>query len=89
MVDSNERTFREHPLDRGHRRVELASGSSESQKLVIYWTRRKVYTLLKSNTRDEIGQSHVDTVTVAKGTRLSEERVRRAYVDDPYPSLRE
>jgi hypothetical protein len=46
------------------------------------WDRRKVYTWLKANTRDEIGHSHVDTVTVAKGTRLSEERVRRACMSD-------
>ena len=46
------------------------------------WDRRKVYRWLHSNTRDQPGESHVDTVTVAKGTRLPEERVRRACMSD-------
>jgi hypothetical protein len=46
------------------------------------WDRRKVYHWLHSNTRDQPGESHVDTVTVAKGTRLPEERVRRACISD-------
>jgi len=46
------------------------------------WDRRKVYRWLHSNTRDQTGESHVDTVTVAKGTRLPEERVRRACMSD-------
>ena len=44
--------------------------------------RRKVYHWLRSNTRDEPGESHADATTVAKGTRLSEERVRRACMSD-------
>lgn len=54
------------------------------------WDRRKVYTWLHSNTRDQIGESHVDTATVAKGTRLPEERVRpRVYVRQTHPSFPE
>src|SRR5437016_2498046 len=44
--------------------------------------RRTVYRWLRSQTRDEPGESHVDTPTVAKGTRLPEERVRRACMSD-------
>ena len=44
--------------------------------------RRRVYLWLQSNTRDEPGESHVDTITLAKGTRLPEERVRRACMSD-------
>lgn len=40
--------------------------------------RRRVHRWLRSNTRDEPGESHVDTGTLAKGTGLSEDRVRRA-----------
>ena len=40
--------------------------------------RRQVYSWLRSNTRDEPGESHVDMLTMVKGTGLSEERVRRA-----------
>jgi hypothetical protein len=40
--------------------------------------RRRVHRWLRSNTRDEPGESHVDTATPAKGTGLSEDRVRRA-----------
>jgi hypothetical protein len=46
------------------------------------WDRRKLYHWLRSNTRDEPGESHVDTLTIAKGTRLPEERVRRACMSD-------
>jgi hypothetical protein len=42
------------------------------------WDRRKVYRWLKSNTRDEPHESHVDLLTICKGTRLPEDRVRRA-----------
>jgi hypothetical protein len=45
--------------------------------------RRKVYKWLRANTRDEPGESHVTTETVAKGTRLPEERTRRACMSDP------
>jgi hypothetical protein len=45
--------------------------------------RRKVYRWLRSNTRDEPGESHVnDLRTVSKGTRLPEERVLRACMSD-------
>jgi len=44
--------------------------------------RRCVYRWLLSNTRDEPGESHVDTATLAKGTRLPEDRVRRACMSD-------
>jgi hypothetical protein len=44
--------------------------------------RRRVYMWLRSNTCDEPGESHVDTITLAKGTRLPEERVRRACMSD-------
>lgn len=44
--------------------------------------RRKVYSWLRSNTRDELGASHVDLRTLSKGTRLPEERVLRACVSD-------
>jgi hypothetical protein len=46
------------------------------------WDCRKVYRWLHSNTQDQPGKSHVDTATVAKGTRLPEERVRRACLSD-------
>jgi hypothetical protein len=44
--------------------------------------RRKVRRWLKLNTSDRPGRSHVDILTLAKGTRLSEERVRRACMTD-------
>jgi hypothetical protein len=44
--------------------------------------RPKVYEWLRENTRDYPGESHTDTATIAKGTRLSEERVRRACMTD-------
>jgi uncharacterized protein YneF (UPF0154 family) len=40
--------------------------------------RHKIYKWLKSNTKDEPGESHVDTITIAKGSKLSEDRVRNA-----------
>jgi hypothetical protein len=45
--------------------------------------RRKVHKWLQLNTRDEPGKSHVDTITLAKGTQLTEERVRKACMSDP------
>lgn len=44
--------------------------------------RKRVYRWLRSNTQDEPGQSHVDTVTLVKGTCLPEDRVRRACMSD-------
>jgi hypothetical protein len=44
--------------------------------------RRKVHLWLSSNTKDEPGESHVDTARLAKGTRLPEDRVRRACMSD-------
>jgi len=40
--------------------------------------RHKIYKWLKSNTKDEPGESHVDTITIAKGSKLPEDRVRSA-----------
>ena len=40
--------------------------------------RHKIYKWLKSNTKDEPGESHVDTITIAKKSKLSEDRVRNA-----------
>jgi hypothetical protein len=40
--------------------------------------RYKIHKWLKSNTKDEPGQSHIDTITIAKGTKLAEDRVRSA-----------
>ena len=45
--------------------------------------RRKVHKWLRTNTRDEPGESHVTTETLAKGTRLPEDRARRACMSDP------
>jgi hypothetical protein len=44
--------------------------------------RRIVYAWLQANTRDEPGESHTDTVTIAKGTGLPDDRVRRACMAD-------
>lgn len=44
--------------------------------------RREVLRWLRTNTRDEPGESHVDTATLAKGTRLVEDRVRRVCLSD-------
>ena len=44
--------------------------------------RKKVYEWLRLNTRDEPGQSHVDTITLGKGTQVTEERVRKACMSD-------
>lgn len=44
--------------------------------------RRKVYQWLRFNTRDEPGESHVDTPTIAKAIRVPEDRVRRACMSD-------
>jgi hypothetical protein len=45
--------------------------------------RRTVYKWLRTNTRDEPDKSHVTTETLAKGTRLTEDRIRRACMSDP------
>jgi len=42
------------------------------------WDRHKIYQWLKSNTVDEPGESHTDTMIIAKGTQLPEERVHSA-----------
>lgn len=44
--------------------------------------RWKVYRWLRTNTHDEPGESHLDTATLAKGTRLPEDRVRHACMSD-------
>jgi hypothetical protein len=44
--------------------------------------RRCVHQWLLSNTRDEPGESHVDTATLAKGARLPEDRVYRACMSE-------
>ena len=45
--------------------------------------RRKVHKWLRANTRDEPGESHVTIEALAKGTRLPEDRARRACMSDP------
>ncbi len=47
-----------------------------------YWDRRKVVRWLQNNTQNEPSKSHVDIVTIAKGARLSEARVRQACMTD-------
>lgn len=42
----------------------------------------KVYRWLKSNTRDEPNESHVDLRTICKGTRLPEDRAFRGCMSD-------
>ena len=42
------------------------------------WDRRKIYRWLKSNTHDKPYESHADIISIAKGTKLPEDRVRRA-----------
>jgi len=42
------------------------------------YDRHIIYKWLKSHTKDEPGESHVDTITIAKGSRLPENRVRSA-----------
>jgi hypothetical protein len=49
-------------------------------KGVFLFDRYKIYNWLKSNTKDEPGESHVDTITIAKGNKLSENRVRKACI---------
>jgi hypothetical protein len=44
--------------------------------------RSTIYAWLKANTRDEPGESHSDTVAIAKGTGLADDRVRRACMSD-------
>ena len=43
-----------------------------------FMDRYKVYRWLKSNTSDTPDKSHVDTIEIAKGTKLSDDRVRKA-----------
>jgi len=43
-----------------------------------WWDRRKVYQWLKANTNDKPGDTHVDTVTIVKGTCLPEDRTHKA-----------
>jgi len=51
-------------------------------KVRVAFDRRRVYRWLCSNTRDEAGQSHVDTAILAKGTSLPDDRARRACMSD-------
>ena len=44
--------------------------------------RWKIRRWLRANTRDEPRESHVTTAPLAKGTRLPEDRVRRACMSD-------
>jgi hypothetical protein len=44
--------------------------------------RRRVYAWLRANTRDWPGESHADTVTIAKGTGIPDDRTRRACMAD-------
>jgi hypothetical protein len=57
-------------------------GSIIKSKIRVLLDRNRIYKWLKSNTRDEPGESHVDIVTLAKGTKLPEDRVRRACMSD-------
>lgn len=50
---------------------------------VALFDSRKVQRWLNSNTLDEPEKSHVDTATIAKGTRLPEDRVRPACMSNP------
>ncbi len=43
---------------------------------------RKIYNWLRTNTRDEPGESHTNTETLAKGTCIPENRVKRACMSD-------
>lgn len=54
------------------------SGTIVVARLRAMADRRRVYGWLRSNTRDEPGESHVDILTLVKGTSLPEDRVRRA-----------
>ncbi len=51
-------------------------------KIRAWVDRRNVYLWLRSNTKDEPRESHVDTATLAKGVRLPEDRIRRACMSD-------
>lgn len=77
MIDFNNRLFQGILLA-------LVIGLWGGVKLKIWniCDRRKVYRWLHSNTRDQPGESHVDTVTLAKGTRLPEKRIRCACMSD-------
>jgi hypothetical protein len=44
--------------------------------------KQRVYAWLQLNTRDEPGESHVDTITLAKGARLTEEQIHKACMSD-------
>jgi hypothetical protein len=44
------------------------------------WERRKVYQWLKTNTYNKPGETHVDTIKIAKGTGLTEDRARNACI---------
>ena len=46
------------------------------------WDRRRVHAWLSRNTKDEPGESHVGTVTIAKGAGLAEDRARHACLSD-------
>jgi hypothetical protein len=81
MVDLNERLFLGILSAMGIGLLSWLAVLAKS-KTRDMWDRRKVYCWLQSNTRDQTGETHVDTVTVAKGTRLPEERVRRACMSD-------
>src|SRR5262245_56786584 len=59
--------------------IALKTGGWLQRKL----DRRTICRWLRNHTRDEPGESHVDTPTLAKGTRLPEDRVRRACMSDP------
>ena len=52
------------------------------RRLVEVADRRTIYRWLQVNTKDEPGLSHVEAVAIAKGTRLSEDQVRRVCMSD-------
>ncbi len=42
------------------------------------WDRHKVYRWLKANTHNKPAETHTDLITIAKGTKLPENRAHRA-----------
>ena len=50
------------------------------RKIYFRYLCYKVHKWLKANTKDKPGETHVDTITIAKGSKLSEEQVRNACI---------
>lgn len=61
----------------------LIAAAVLAKSLIQNWLdRRKVFEWLRSNSQDEPGESHVDTATIAKGSKRTEARTRRACMSD-------